>query len=202
MGNFRKPSKNRQYVNKPSAEKPEPDFTVAENEQAARVAASTASEDLSGQEDELSDAEYLRRYRTSLSNTVLPAAPKMAGFHLCWVPLASNNRFDTVDMRKQLGYVVVKPEEVPEFVSPSNRGAQFDGCVSHNELILMKIPLRLYNLHMKDSHHVQPNEQERIIKDDIANKMVDKEGNSIVKDGAEMTGMNRLARKVAEPTFA
>ena len=54
---------------------------------------------------------------------------------------------------------------------------------------------------MKESHHTQPNEQERSIKEIIEGKFVDQEGKSVVRDKAEMTGMNRLARKVAEPTF-
>lgn len=195
------PKFQKRSLNRKAPEIPEPDFTGAENEQAARAASNPASQDLSVQEDEnLSDAEITRRYRMSLSNTVLPTAPNLPGFHACWVPIASNNHFDTVDFRRNLGYVPVKEEEVPGFISPSNRGAQYDGCVSHNEMILMKVPLRLYNLHMKDSHHIQPNEQERSIKADIDGKLVDNEGSSIKRD--EGDGMRRLARKVQEPNFA
>lgn len=202
--NFTKPNNRfkKQYVNRVAPEVKEPNFSAAEDDLAARAASNPSSEELSVKEDaELSDAEITARYRRSLSNTVLPATPNLPGFHVCWVPIQTNNHTDTVDFRKQLGYMLVRQEEIPNYVSPSNRSAQYEGCVSHNELVLMKIPLRLYALHMKESHHIQPNEQERSIREVISEKFVDPEGKSLVKDMAEMTGMNRLARKVAEPTF-
>ena len=200
---LKKPAKSKRISHKGShTDAPDaPDFTVAENELAAHAAATPASSDFPVEESEMTDAEILRRFRTSLSNTVLPGAPNIPGFHVCWVPITSNNQSDTVDFRKQLGYVVVKEEEVPSYISPSNRAAQFAGCISHNELILMKLPLRLYQLYMKDSHHSQPNEQERAIRADIDAKLVDEEGASVKRDENEMTGMRRLARKVKEPTF-
>ena len=206
MSNFKKPVRGKRYVNKessPDSAVPNaPDFTTAETDLAAKAASNPSSMDFPATEGaELSDAEVLRRFRTSLANTVLPSTPNLPGFHVCWVPMTSNNQSDTVDARKQLGYAVVKEEEVPTYISPSNRSAQFEGCVSHNELILMKLPLRLYQIYMKDSHHTQPMEQERSIKADIDAKLVDEEGATVKRDEAEMTGMRRLARKVKEPTF-
>ena len=202
MPRFTKPIRTKQYVGKKTSVTTEPNFTAAEDDLAAHAAANPSSEDLSVKEDvELSDAEITKRYRLSLSNTVLPVAPNLPGFHVCWVPMSTNNHTDTVDFRKQLGYMLVKPEEVPGYQSPSNRSAQYEGCVTHNELVLMKVSLKIYALHMKESHHTQPNEQERSIKEIIEGKFVDQEGKSVVRDKAEMTGMNRLARKVAEPTF-
>ncbi len=200
--NFTKPVRTKQYVGKKTPVVAEPTFTAAEDELAARAAANPSSEDLSVKEDvDLSDAEVVARYRRSLSNTVLPVTPNLPGFHACWVPISTNNHTDTVDFRKQLGYILVRQEEIPNYVIPSNRSALVEGCVTHNELVLMKLPLRLYELYMKESHHIQPNEQERSIKEVIQERFVDPEGKSITRDTAEMTGINRLARKVAEPTF-
>lgn len=199
--NFRKTEKNNHYVKKNVPAVPEPDFTLSDADRAARAASNPSSEDLSVKDDPyLSDAEALSKFKSAMSSTVLPNAPVIPGFHLCWVPISSNNSSDTIDFRKTIGYAVVKEEEVPGFISPSNRSAQFDGCVSHNELILMKLPMRLYQMYMRENHHTQPLEQERIIKDRILD-MKDKDGSSLARDKQEMTGINRLARKVAEPTF-
>ena len=191
-----KPGKGRHYVK--SSEQLR---TEAEDDQAFKIEAAMADDDYSVKGDvELSDEEFLKRARVSLTSNVLPKPPALAGYHTCWIPQTSNNTYDTVDYRKSIGYSVVKPEEVPSFLSSSNRSGQIEGCVSHNELVLMKMPLRLYNLLMKEYHHEQPMEQERVIKQNIV-QMSDNEGNNIVRDEHEMTGIRSLARKVREPNF-
>lgn len=195
-GDIRKPVKTRQYIKK------EEDFREeAEIDQDFRAKAAHHHEESSMEEmNEVSDAELLRRFRTSLTSNILPQLPNIPGFHLCWVPISSNNIYDTVDHRKNIGYSVVKPEEVPNFLPNQNRSAQTEGCVSYNELVLMKIPEKLYQLYMVDSHHTQPMEQERVIKQTIA-AMEDNRGSNIARDQSEMTGINSLARKVKEPNF-
>lgn len=191
-----KPGQGRNYV-KSSEEL----RTEAEDDQKFKVEAANAADDYSVQgEVELSDEEFLKRARVSLTSNVLPKPPEIKGYHTCWIPQQSNNTYDTIEYRKSVGYSVVKPEEVPQFMSSSNRAGQIEGCVSHNELVLMKLPLRLYNLLMKEIHHTQPMEQERVIKQNIKN-MSDNEGNNIARDEAEMTGIRNLARKVREPDF-
>jgi len=197
MSEFKKPVRDRQYV-KSNEELAK---TLPEIEHAEKIEAAHASEDYSGKSDpEITDAEFLKRLRISSASNLLPDAPTIPGYHLCWIPLTSNNNFDTVHFRKQIGYSMVKPEEIPDFMLLSNRAGQVDGCVSYNEMILMKIPVRLYNLLMKDAHHTQPIEQERVIKQTITS-MEDKEGANIARDLHEMSGINKLARKVPEPTF-
>lgn len=192
-----KPGKGRNYVKSDHQLR-----TEAEDDQAFKVEAALADQDYSVEGDvELSDEEFLKRARVSLTSNVLPKPPEITGYHTCWIPQHSNNTYDTIDYRKSVGYSVVKPEEVPQFMSSSNRAGSIDGCVSHNELILMKLPLRLYNLLMKEIHHNQPMEQERVIKQNIT-QMSDNEGNNIARDEAEMTGIRNLARKVREPNFA
>lgn len=194
-GDLKKPSQNRNYV------KSDSELGYSESDHEFKVEASMASEDYSVQGDaELSDAELLKRYRVSMTSNIMPTLPAIEGFHLCWVPQTSNNHYDTVDFRKQVGYAVVKPEEVPGFMSMSNRSGQIEGCVSHNELILMKIPQRLYQMWMKESHHTQPNEQEKSIQQAIK-QMQYKDGQSLVRDEHEMDGINKLARKVKDPIF-
>lgn len=192
-----KPGQGRHYVK--SSEQLR---TEAEDDQKFKVEAAMADDDYSVQgEVELSDEEFLKRARVSLTSNVLPKPPEIAGYHTCWIPQTSNNTYDTIEYRRSVGYSIVKPEEVPQFMSASNRAGQIEGCVSHNELILMKLPTRLYNLLMKEVHHVQPMEQERVIKQNIT-QMSDNEGNNIARDEAEMTGIRNLARKVKEPTFS
>lgn len=197
--NHIKPSKTRKYVKKDSDFREQ--FSEAESDHKFKMDAANASDDYSAEGDEhMSDRELLRRFRTSLNSNILPELPEMKGYHLCWVPRSSNNKQDTVDRRLDLGYSVVKPEELPNYQLDSNRSGQTDGCISYNELILMKLPMRLYQLYMQDSHHTQPWEQERVIKQSIKN-MEDKEGESLVRDESEMTGINSLARKVQTPNF-
>lgn len=196
-GEFKKPVKNRQFIK--SSE--ELAATHEQLEQDFKVEAAHAEDSYSSLSDnQLSDAEFLKRLRDTSNSNLLPDVPKIDGFHFCWIPQTSNNHFDTVSFRQNLGYSIVKPEEIPNYTISSNRSGEIEGCISYSEMILMKIPSRLYNLLMKDSHHNQPNEQERVIKQTITN-MEDKHGENITRDLHEMTGINKLARKVAEPTF-
>lgn len=199
MSDHKKPSTERKYVKKHNDLVE--DLTHQELDHEFKVEAAHAAEGYSEEGDiEISDRELLRRFRTSLMSNILPESPNIPGFHTCWVPMHSNNMYDTVEFRKRLGYVVVKPEECQNYVSPSNRAGQIEGCVSYNELVLMKVPERVYQTYMADSHHTQPNEQEATIQQNIVN-MQDKEGNSAVRDYDEMTGIKNLARKVKVPTF-
>jgi len=202
MANHKKPN---QKFDRKHSDRTESEFvpahTEAEHDISAKVEGSLSSQDYPVQGDAtMSDAELLRRYRVSLTSNILPTIPSIDGFHVCWVPMNSNNIYDTVDYRRGIGYSVVKQEEIPAFQSPSNRSGQIEGCVSHNEMILMKLPSKLYQMYSLDTHHSQPNEQERTIQQNIV-QMQDNEGNSIVRDSAEMTGINRLARKTKDPVF-
>lgn len=202
MANHKKPNRNqdRHYSDR-SQENTAGAVTEAEADVNFRVGESLAAQDHPVVGDaELSDAELLRRYRVSLSSNILPALPKLEGYHVCWVPPESNNIYDTVDYRKGIGYSIVKQEEIPNFTSPSNRAGQYEGCVSHNELIMMKLPLKLYQMYAMDTHHTQPNEQERVIKQNIVN-LQDPEGKNVARDLHEMSGINRLARKTKDPVF-
>jgi hypothetical protein len=191
-----KPGKGRNYVKTDNQM-----LNEAEDDQNFKIEAAMADQDYSVQSEvELSDEEFLKRARVSLTSNILPKPPAIAGYHTCWIPQQTNNTYDTIEYRKNVGYSVVKPEDVPQFMSSSNRSGSIDGCVSHMELILMKLPLRLYNLLMREVHHIQPNDQERVIKQNIA-QMADNEGNNIARDEHEMTGIRNLARKVNEPNF-
>lgn len=198
-GEFKKVKKERNYIK--SSEALSVEKSYAEHDHDFKMESSHAPEDHSAQSDvELTDAELLRRFRTSNSSNIIPNAPNMDGFHLCWVPMQSNNHYDTVEFRKTIGYAVVKQDEMPKMMNVSNRSGEVEGCISHNELVLMKIPNRLYQLYMTESHHTQPFEQEQVIKQTIT-QMEDKEGASLVRDANEMTGINNLARKVRNPIF-
>ena len=169
-------------------------------QRAANASAAATDYSVRG-EVELSDAEYVRRFRSEQSGNILPKPPEIPGFHTCWVPETSNNMHDNITQRQRLGYAIVKQDELPSFVSPSNRAGQYEGCVSHNELILMKIPDRFYQLLMQDAHYTQPYEQEASVKQKMLGQFVDKSGDSLTRDTNEMTGVNQLARKVAVPKF-
>ncbi len=181
--------------------------SAAEADFQAKGGASLAAQDHSVKDGfEMDDEEALRRFRTSLTSNILPEVPHIEGYHLCWVPKESNNMFDTVAHRLRLHYTIVKPEELSAGALPSNtnRSAEFEGAVSFNELILMKLPARLYQIYATDTHHTQPLEQERVIKqriDDLRGA-TDSSGRGLVTtDGGAEDGFNRLARKTSTPTF-
>jgi len=200
-GDLRKPIRKREYIQSNEELAAKDQFTEAEADHSFKVEAAHAADDYSVQGDvDLSDKELLKRFRESLTSNILPTLPKIEGYHLCWVPQTSNNQYDTVEFRKRLGYAIVKPEEAPAYLTQSNRSGQFEGCISFNEMILMKIPERFYQLLMKEYHHTQPNEQELSIKQNIK-RMEYKDGESVVRDEQEMDGINKLARKVKDPTF-
>lgn len=206
----------KSYVSHPEAEQqaraagdgPESDyqtvdlFTEKQDDKLSREGAGYEAEDYSVKGDEmLSDAELLRRFIESSSNNILPNIPQIPGFHSCWVANNNVNKQDTIDVRRRIGYSIVKPEEIPNYDNTSNRGAEHEGCVSFNELVLMKLPERLYHMYMRENHHTSPLEQERSVKERMVNIGNDKEGNSVARDLNEMSGVNSLARKVKEPTF-
>ncbi len=147
---------------------------------------------------DLSDEEALERLRTADTYSALPNPPKIPGYHLYWATTANNNK--DVFEKRQTGYTFVKPEEVPGFRTGGNRDGRMDGdVVNHNEMILMKIPERLYQLYMTEKHHTMPREAEEGIKYKVLGKMRNSGHGDLARDVGD--GITSLGEKRKAPIF-
>lgn len=106
---------------------------------------------------ELTDAERLESYRRSMFQHKLPDLPILDGYHVCW--LSKSNQSTSVHAYLQMGYELVKAEEIPGFEYAAQIAGDYPGCIMINEMIAAKIRLELYNAYMTESHHTQPLEQ-------------------------------------------
>ena len=92
--------------------------------------------------------------------TILPQPPKLDGYHTCW--LTTTNASDSPARREQMGYTIVRRGEVPGFQWGKTRSAE--GVVSEsitvNEMVLYKIPTRIYQRAMQILHYDRPQEEE------------------------------------------
>ena len=141
-------------------------------------------------------------------NTKLPQAPEIPGFHTCW--LTTTNQSDSLEYRFRLGYVLVKPEELPGFSAPSNQqGAQVStDRIMVNEMVLAKISNELAEAYIKHVHHDLPLEQMRNLSNSVQITR-DGRGNEVGytggdRDGDFRNGVSdgfRTLTKNARPSF-
>lgn len=113
----------------------------------------------------LDDDERLDEFRKSLYQSILPNLPKIKGYHVIW--LTTKNPADTIQARMRLGYEPIKPEEVPGFESLSVKTGEHQGLIMVNEMVAFKLPLRLYEMYMREAHHDQPLAEEQKLTDAI-----------------------------------
>jgi hypothetical protein len=109
------------------------------------------------------DPEELEQLlRDEFEQTSLPTPPKLQGFHLVW--LNNSGSYDPLPRRMRLGFTPVRQSELPEF-DPSPSGAltgnqREDGQILCNEMVLCKIPERIYQAMMRQFHHKRPMDDE------------------------------------------
>lgn len=113
----------------------------------------------------LDDQERLDEFRMSLYQSILPNLPKIKGYHVCW--LTTTNQGDSIPSRMRLGYVPIRPSEVPGFESMSIKSAAYGDVIAVNEMLAFKLPLHLYQMYMKEAHHDQPLEQEEKLEEAV-----------------------------------
>lgn len=133
-------------------------------------------------------------------DTVLPTPPILPGFHTCW--LTTTNPNDSLERRFQLGYELVKPEEIRgrmAFATQKSGESTSADRVTINEMVLAKLPEELYLAYLKHSHHTRPLEQENAINgSNVISQMKDGRGKAI--GIVEGEGHNDLGRPRA-PRF-
>lgn len=107
----------------------------------------------------VSDQDYERFLEDEFTDSALPSAPPIPGYHLLWGTTAS--QYDSVQRRQRMGYEPVKRSEMPGF-DPSNGQllAGHDGFITCNEMLLFKIPEAKYQVMMNFFHHKKPLQEE------------------------------------------
>lgn len=147
----------------------------------------------------LSMAERKRLLRKEWTSDILPEVKDDSGFwHYCW--LTTTNTSDPIYKRLQLGYELVKYEQMPKLgVQNQITAGEFAGCVSINEMILARIPSELYQELMLINHHERPLEEEELLKANLVQDESDSEGNALGQTIG--TGHQNFGRRVKRPTF-
>ena len=103
---------------------------------------------------EMEDDERLEMFLAAFLNAALPEIPELPGFHTCW--LSTTNPKDTIPMRMRIGYQLVKPQEIRGWENNTLTNGEFSGYVGVNEMVLAKLPARLYQLYMQACHVKMP----------------------------------------------
>jgi hypothetical protein len=115
---------------------------------------------------EMSDEERIEIFRNTFVQASLPSLPKIPGWRVCWCSLT--NPRDTIPLRMALGYVPVQPHEIKGWRGgniTTIESGEMAGWVSHNEMVAMKLPERLYDRYMQEAHHIGPaNESEKLVR--------------------------------------
>jgi len=100
------------------------------------------------------DDERLEMFISTFLNNTLPEMPDIPGYHLCW--LSTTNTKDTIHMRLRIGYQLVKPEEIRGWETVKLTSGDYAGYVGVNEMVLAKLPNRLYQRYMQAVSHDMP----------------------------------------------
>lgn len=106
----------------------------------------------------VTDEERLELFRSTNFQHTLPEVPPQPGWHFCW--LTTNNPRDSIMMRSRWGYEPVKSSDIPGFEAASIKTGEYAGCIGVNEMVLFKLPMRLYEKYMNEAHHDSPLREE------------------------------------------
>jgi hypothetical protein len=147
---------------------------------------------------ELNDAERLELFRDSLMQSVLSDLPTFPGYHSFWA--TTTNKSDSVAFRMKLGYSLIRVEECPGWEGAGTTVSNVDGVVANNEMVGMKLPLRLYNMYMREVHHYMPLSEEEKLR-----SMIDQQKEAAARMGSaldEGEGTKSLVQRAAPmPSF-
>ena len=164
----------------------------------SRIAAERERDEREFTEDrELSDDERLELFRDSMQQSVLPNLPPFPGWHTFWA--TTTNPRDSVQRRLMLGYKLIRVEEFPGWDGTGVKTAGVDGVVSINEMVAMRIPMRLYVRYMQEAHHHAPLGEEEKIKSIISKAVAETDQDLITAEG---DGTAKLVQRTKMPSFA
>lgn len=144
------------------------------------------------------NTDYVRasaRRNEFLSN-ILPDPPELPGYKMIW--LSTTNNQDTIPERMRRGYAPVKMEDIPGYDSWQIKSGDWTGYVGVREMLLFKIPIKIWEEDMNFLHHQAPLDEERGIKDSISSLKgeLGSKGKLIVE-----SGMDELAAPVRNPKW-
>lgn len=111
----------------------------------------------------LTNDQLAQRFRVQMYNNALPQVPDLPGFHLCW--LSTTNKYDSIASREAQGYVPVRPDEMVGFDHIVVKEGRFANCIMHEEMVLYKLPLDLFEQYMTIAHHERPYDEEERVRD-------------------------------------
>lgn len=106
----------------------------------------------------ITDEERLELFRSMSFQSILPDFVHDPNWHYCW--LTTNNAYDSIMTRQRWGYEPVKASDVPQLAMSAIKTGEYAGCVGVNEMILFKLPMRLYEAYMREAHHEGPLREE------------------------------------------
>ena len=135
------------------------------------------------------------------TQSALPKLPAMDGWHLCW--LSTTNSYDSIDKRIRLGYIPVKPEEIPGYENYRVKAGEHVGYIGCNEMLLFKIPMDVYQDYMLEMHHDRPREEHNklAVQQENLQGVRDSNGRSLVNvEGEGLGNLDQQPSKV--PVFA
>jgi len=148
----------------------------------------------------LTKEQLAARYRVQMYNNALPQVRDIPGYHLCW--LSTTNKYDSIASREAQGYVPVKPDEMEGMEHIVVKEGRFAGCIGHEEMVLYKLPIDLWETYMTIAHHERPYDEEEKVRD-VARYLKDvaRDGGSDVYLG-DGTQEILNARRPRTPTFS
>lgn len=137
----------------------------------------------STQNREVSDSVRAQERRGLLrdTNTLLPAAPEVPGFHSMWATTTNNK--DTPETRMRQGYSYITRAEAPNFQFITMKASESpDDRITVSEMVAMKIPLEMWKSDVLDLHYDFPKEQLMNLKNKVK-QMTDGRGKKIAYTG-------------------
>ena len=142
------------------------------------------------QDRELTDDERVELFRDGMQQSILPDLPEFAGYHSFWATI-SNPR-DTIQKRRRLGYELIRVEEFPGWDGTGITAGGVSGVVNVNEMIAMRLPMRLYQRYMQEAHHHAPLQEESKIVS-LLNNMKAQAGQDLIREQGD--GMAALVQR-------
>lgn len=162
-------------------------------------AARTEGRDTMDAQD-MTDDERFAMFEDTINQSVLPKLPEDSEYHFCW--LSTTNPRDTILNRKRMGYQLVSIDMVQGWESDaaSISSAAYPGVISANEMVLGRLPARLYQRYMVELHHTRPLGEEEKLKN--ANEAMKQQAEEMGGRLVEGDGMSELVQRAEVPRFA
>jgi hypothetical protein len=146
---------------------------------------------------ELTDEDRLEMFKDSLQQSVLPSLPNFPGWHCFWA--TTTNPRDSIQRRLMLGYKLIRIEEFPGWEGTGVKVGASDGIVGMNEMVAMRIPLRLYHKYMLEAHHRAPLAEEEKIRSAIEGAKAEAGRDLVVEEGDGTADL--VQRTKSNPVF-